>query len=118
MSVLNLLVSMGEYGFSPVVQLFAEQPFWVFAFAVTAYFLYNKKILVGFPVVVIFVWLQVDWSNVTGLAFGSLPVVWLMAHIAVSAFTSDYKFMGKHAPYGALVLFVALLLVKVNFGGF
>ena len=116
MSFVNVLVEAFSLNIGFFIGLFMNHPFWLFAFAAAAYFLYDKKILIGFPIVVLFVYLQVDWSAYIGWAFGLVVPVWLLLHIFSSIFTSDYKFLGKHASYGAIGLFTFILIGSIKFG--
>ena len=118
MSFLNVLAEIAALNFAFILQLFIDHPFWVFGFAAAAYFLYDKRILLGFPIVVLFIYAQVDLTTLTGWAFGIVPAIWLFFNIFFAIFTNKYKFLGKYADYGGFAIFAILLIVSVKTGVF
>lgn len=116
MSFLNVLAEVAALNFGFILQLFIDHPFWIFGFAAAAYFLFNKRILLGFPIIVLFIYAQVDWSTFTGFAFGLVVPTWLLLHIFFAIFTNKYKFLGKYHPYGGFALFGILLILSFNTG--
>ena len=117
LEILSHLVSLDLDWFTHFV---IANPFWVMIFASAAYFLSNKRALVGGALLALYIHATVDGAFVLGWTFGQglffIPVIIFFALMLFDNFFGRTKFFSKRSIFTTIIFFGAMVVLNV-FGG-
>ena len=118
--ILEILIRLVSLDIGWFIHFVLANPIWVVFFSFAAYYLSNKRAIIGGARLALYIHATVDASMVLGWTFGSglffVPIMLFFALMVFDNFFGKTKLMSKRSIFTTIVFYGSMVLLNVFWG--